>query len=120
MEALFKIIAFGKSYFKEGWNVFDFIVALGSGISIFLTMNTTLNVGGATSILRAFRVCRILRLVKRAKNLKVVFNTFIVSLPAMTNVGGLLFLLLYLYSVLGVYLFSNVAVGGVMTESLNF
>eukprot|EP00350_Pseudokeronopsis_sp_OXSARD2_P011470 CAMPEP_0170566168 /NCGR_PEP_ID=MMETSP0211-20121228/79665_1 /TAXON_ID=311385 /ORGANISM="Pseudokeronopsis sp., Strain OXSARD2" /LENGTH=88 /DNA_ID=CAMNT_0010887265 /DNA_START=1043 /DNA_END=1309 /DNA_ORIENTATION=- len=38
----------------------------------------------------------------------------------MANVGGLLFLLLYLYSILGVYLFAEVQIGGYLTENLNF
>ena len=49
-----------------------------------------------------------------------MFNTFIVTLPALANVGGLLLLLLYLYSVLGVYLFADVKRNGIMTEVINF
>jgi hypothetical protein len=49
-----------------------------------------------------------------------VFEAFIVTLPELTNVGGLLALLLYLYSILGVYLFAEVNLTGVLTDSLNF
>lgn len=71
-------------------------------------MNTTISLGGATTIVRAFRISRLFRLIKSAKSLRLVFNTFIVTLPAMVNVGGLLVLLLYLYSVIGVFLFAEV------------
>jgi len=120
LEAIIKIIALDVRYFKDGWNVFDFVIVFGSLLSILLTFVSSINLGGATSILRAFRVSRIFRLVNRAKRLKIVFNTFIVSLPAMANVGGLLFLLLYLYSVLGVYLFSEVTLNGFFTANQNF
>ena len=56
--------------------------------------------------MRTFRVLRIFKLFKGTKNLKVMFNTFIVSLPAMTSIGGLMALLIYVYAVLGVYFFA--------------
>ena len=33
LEALIKIIALGRQYFKENWNIFDFIIIIGSIIS---------------------------------------------------------------------------------------
>jgi hypothetical protein len=65
-------------------------------------------------------VGRILKLIKRAKSLKIVFNTFLITLPALANVGGLLMLLLYLYSILGVFLFADIAINGVLTDTMNF
>ena len=102
LEAVIKIIALGKIYFKDGWNIFDFIIVVISIVSVLISKNTSFNLGGATTIVRTFRVARIFRLVKRAKSLKLVFNTFIISIPALANVGSLLLLLLYLYAVLGV------------------
>jgi hypothetical protein len=37
-----------------------------------------------------------------------MFNTFIVTLPAVGSIGGLLGLLIYVYAVLGVNLFAEV------------
>jgi voltage-gated sodium channel len=34
LEAIFKIIAFGRSYFKESWNIFDLIIVIGSLVFI--------------------------------------------------------------------------------------
>lgn len=42
------------------------------------------------------------------------------TLPALVNVGGLLLLLMYLYSVLGVFLFANVKKNDALNEVLNF
>ena len=92
-EASVKILAYGKIYFHDGWNIFDFIVAIGTTISIFLSSFTSLNLGGATSIVRAFRVTRIIRLIKKAQSLRLIFITFIVTLPALINVGALLLLI---------------------------
>ena len=107
-------------YFNDGWNIFDFVIVIGSFASVFLTVFTSLSLGGATTIIRAFRISRVFRLVKRAQNLRLVFNTFIVTLPALANVGGLLLLLLYLYSVLGVYLFADVKKNGIMNDVINY
>jgi hypothetical protein len=121
IEAAIKIIALSGAYFKEGWNVFDFIVVIGSLISISLSqLIYSVNLKGAISIIRAFRILRILRLVKRARSLRLVFSTLIVSLPGLVNVGGLLGLLLYLDSVRGTQLFSTVKRNGFLDEVINF
>ena len=36
LEAIFKLIAYGKRYFNDYWNVFDFVIVLGSLIFIVL------------------------------------------------------------------------------------
>ena len=67
VEAIIKIIAIGKAYFKDGWNIFDFVVVVGSFVSIFISLSTSLNLGGTTTIVRAFRISRLFRLIKRAR-----------------------------------------------------
>ena len=70
--------------------------------------------------MRTFRVLRIFKLFKGTKNLKVMFNTFIVSLPAMTSIGGLMALLIYVYAVLGVYFFSQIKLSPPLNSFTNF
>ena len=121
LEAVIKIIGLGKAYFKDGWNIFDFLIVVFSGLSIILSQVTQINnVKGAITVIRSFRIMRILRLVKRAKSLRLVFSTLIVSLPGLVNVGGLLSLLLYLYAVLGTFLFATVKRNGFLDEMVNF
>ena len=128
-EAIIRITAFGfKEYFKEGWNIFDFIVVIGSIISIFISLALSLTTGnqqsvpikGAVTIIRTFRIMRVVRLIRRAKSLQLIFNTFVITLPALMNIGALLLLLLYLYSVVGVYLFGEVQRNGIFSDNLNF
>ena len=47
------------------------------------------------------RIARILRIVKSAARLRKLFYTLYLSLPSLANVGSLLFLLLFVYAVLG-------------------
>lgn len=64
-EAAIRIFAIGFGhYFKDGWNIFDLLIALGSLVGIFISQGTSLQIKG-TSILRAFRILRLVRLLKR-------------------------------------------------------
>ena len=58
---------------------------------------------------------------KRNRALKSTFMTFIVTIPSMMNIGSMVALLVIMYSVLGVYLFSEVKVNGILDdENINF
>lgn len=120
LEAVIKIIAFGKAYFKDVWNVFDFFVVLGSIAGIFINYFFKFNLGQSASLFRAFRIFRVLRLIKRAKSLRIMFTTLVVTLPALVNVGGLLLLLIFLYSILGVSLFAEVKMQAPLHSHANF
>lgn len=120
LEAVIKLVALGKDYFKTGWNNFDFIIVLGTYAGIILTSTTRLDVGPQTTIIRAFRIGRIFKLVKKAKSLKIIFNTFMVTIPSLANIGGLLILLIYLYAVFGVFMFATVKLQSSLNEHANF
>ena len=108
IEAMLKIFAMRKAYFYNGWNIFDFLIVLGTIFGVLITQFSGFNVGPQTTVIRAFRIGRIMRIIKRYKSLRKIFNTFIVSMPALANVGGLLFMFIYLYSVLGINLFAKI------------
>ena len=121
IEAAVKILALGwKSYFSDPWNRFDFSIVVGTTIFILLMLTVGVDFGPQTTLIRAFRISRILRLVKRAKSLKIIFETFLVTIPALVNVGGLLLLFLYLYSILGVSLFADVKLHNNLNSDANF
>jgi hypothetical protein len=62
------------------------------------------------------------KLVKRSTSLSFMFNTLMATIPALLNVGGLLVLLLFIYSILGVFLFAEVKIDDnpPLTSNLNF
>lgn len=88
--------------------MFDFLIVISAWFGIVVKYTHGLDVGPVTTIIRSFRIARILKIIKRYSHLRKIFNTFVVAVPALVNVGGLLFLFLYLYAVLGVFLFSAV------------
>lgn len=108
IEFAIKFIAFGLTYFSDGWNNFDFIIVMAAWLGMIANSIEGLDIGSLTTVIRSFRISRIFKIIKKYKNLRLLFYTFIGAIPQLTNVGGLLFLLLFLYSVLGVFMFAEV------------
>lgn len=68
LEAIIKLIAFKKYYFHDSWNIFDFTIVAFTLIMLFLqSVDIKVPFGNGPTILRALRIGRILRLIKRAK-----------------------------------------------------
>jgi hypothetical protein len=72
------------------------------------------------TIIKSFRIARILFLFKGNSTLKGTVMTFFVTLPAMTNIGSLLLLIIIIYAILGMYLFAEVKLNGLLTGNAQF
>ena len=120
LEMIIKMIAYEKNYFNDGWNVFDFLIVAFAWIGILSELIFNLNVGALTTVVRAFRILRVLKLIRTAKNLQKILNTFLLAIPELANVGALLFLFLFLFAVLGVFLFSGIRLQNHLTSHANF
>ena len=108
VEFVIKIIGFTpKGYFSDGWNVFDFVVVIGS-----LVDSITEGVGDSGLIslnfLRLFRALRLVKLMKHGK-LRLLLDTFVKSMAELPYVVLLIGLLFFLYAVVGMQLFGTVA-----------
>lgn len=78
IEAIVKIYALRCSYFKDGWNIYDFfIVASTYGFLILEVTGLLTGVGSTTTILRALRVGRIVRLVRKATSIRIIIYTLV-------------------------------------------
>ena len=102
------------------WNIFDLAITLLSCGTIVLDGIGSLPLGGSMSVIRSFRISKILRLIKKTKSLRHIFKTFIHCLKPLTNIGSLLLLILYMYTIAGVILFGQVKRNGKLTDTLNF
>ena len=65
-------------------------------------------------------MCRVLRLLKKAKRLYIIFNSFIHTIPAFINVGSLILVMIYIFSIMGNRLFAHVKLNGVLDHDRNF
>jgi len=71
-------------------------------------------------VLRVARVLRILRLLKNLKGLRDLVMTLVFSIPALINVGALLGLVIFMYAVLGLNLFTYVKQGDDLSGERTF
>ena len=71
IEAFIKIVAMKCSYFKDSWNVFDFVVVVFTPIVIVISLFPQLGIDAKkqATLLRVLRMLRILRIVKKAEKL---------------------------------------------------
>lgn len=98
IEMIMKIFAFGKKFFKSGWNVFDFAVIAISSVpfaSWFI-------------IFRTFRLFRLLRYVNRFTRLKQMINTFLALLPNFMAMLLVMAVFFYVFAIMAVCLFGDV------------
>lgn len=109
VEAILKLIAFGaRTYFRDSGNIFDSIIVITSIISSVISLTFDVDFGSSTTFIRALRISRVLKFISKAKSIRVIIDTFTYTLPALTNIGGLLVLFLYIFAILGVFLFAEV------------
>jgi hypothetical protein len=71
-------------------------------------------------VIRVFRVGRVLRLVKSAKGIRTLLFSLAVSLPALFNIGLLLFLIMFIYAVFGMQFFMHVKHTNGIDDMFNF
>ena len=68
-------------------------------------------------VMRILRILRILRLLKGAKELRDLIVTMVLSFPSLLNVGSLLALVIFIYAVLGVNMFTFIAHGDPIADA---
>lgn len=102
IEILLRLYAYGPSFFKNGWNNFDFIIvafSLVPGNGVFSCFR----------VVRVLRIFRTARLFGRIENLRIIVSAMLKALP---NLGWLLLILgifFYIFAVLSTTLFAEVA-----------
>jgi hypothetical protein len=101
LEAVAKITAYGSKYFSDSWNIFDFICVAAA------IVDRIFQLGGFATFFRVIRIIRVTRIARGLIQLRQLLETIVTSVIALLNVGSLLFLLLFVYSVLGVALFHS-------------
>ncbi|XP_031201603.1 sodium channel protein type 10 subunit alpha [Mastomys coucha] len=123
-ECVMKMFALRQYYFTNGWNVFDFIVVILSiGSQVFSAILKSLeNYFSPTlfRVIRLARIGRILRLIRAAKGIRTLLFALMMSLPALFNIGLLLFLVMFIYSIFGMASFANVVEEAGIDDMFNF
>ncbi|EGW00833.1 Sodium channel protein type 10 subunit alpha [Cricetulus griseus] len=123
-ECVMKMFALRQYYFTNGWNVFDFIVVILSiGSLVFSAILKSLESYFSPTLFRVIRLARIgriLRLIRAAKGIRTLLFALMMSLPALFNIGLLLFLVMFIYSIFGMASFANVVEEAGIDDMFNF
>jgi voltage-gated sodium channel len=100
-ELAIRIAAFGRrpqDFFRDGWNVFDFVV-IGLAFVPGVRQNVTL--------LRLARLLRVVRLVTVLPDLRVLLRAMVRSIPPITSLVLLTVLIMYVYGMVGWIIFHS-------------
>ncbi len=97
IELILKLVVYRLKFFKSGWNWFDLIIVAVSWVPS----------SGPLSVLRAFRILRVLRLFSIVPQMRRVIGALGHSLPGMASVIGVLGIVFYVSAVLTTKLFGQ-------------
>ncbi|KAM5324252.1 sodium channel protein type 3 subunit alpha isoform 1-T1 [Glossophaga mutica] len=121
-EFVLKLISLRYYYFTIGWNIFDFVVVILSIVGMFLAEMIEKYFVSPTlfRVIRLARIGRILRLIKGAKGIRTLLFALMMSLPALFNIGLLLFLVMFIYAIFGMSNFAYVKKEAGIDDMFNF
>lgn len=95
IEIIMKLIAYRLRFFRDGWNIFDFII-----VAVAYVPSSA-----GLSVLRALRILRALRLISIVPSMRKVVQGLLSAIPSMGAVVILLVLTFYIAAVMATKLF---------------
>ncbi|XP_019518330.1 PREDICTED: sodium channel protein type 5 subunit alpha isoform X1 [Hipposideros armiger] len=121
-ECIIKMAALRHYYFTNSWNIFDFVVVILSIVGTVLSDIIQKYFFSPTlfRVIRLARIGRVLRLIRGAKGIRTLLFALMMSLPALFNIGLLLFLVMFIYSIFGMANFAYVKWEAGIDDMFNF
>ncbi|XP_040827933.1 sodium channel protein type 7 subunit alpha [Ochotona curzoniae] len=122
VECVLKLISFVCHYFTIVWNIFDFMVVIFSitGLLLPVTVGHSLVPSSLVPMILLSRIIHILRLGKGPKVFHNLMLPLILSLPALLNISLLIFLVMFVYAIFGMYNFAYVKKEAGINDVSNF
>ena len=103
LEMVLKLFGLGiKEYVADGFNIFDAIIVILSLLELVQESEKS-----GLSVLRAFRLTRIFKIIKSWTSLRILLSTVLESLSAISNLGFLTLLYLFIFSLLAKQFFGG-------------
>ena len=102
-EAALKLRAWRLDYFRDGWNVFDFVIVPLSLIPAGLLPIPV----QVVRIIRGVRAFRVFRLISAFRQMRLIIEAIIKALPGVAWTAALLAVIYYVFAVIGVTLFEE-------------
>ncbi|XP_063422202.1 voltage-dependent calcium channel type A subunit alpha-1-like isoform X3 [Mytilus trossulus] len=110
IECTLKLLGFGLNYFRDPWNVFDFITVVGSIVDVLISL---INIGNSYAsfnigVFRLFRAARLIKLLRQGYTVRLLLWTFLQSFKALPYVCLLILMLFFIYAIIGMQVFGNI------------
>ena len=99
VELIVRMFSYGKKpwmFFTNGWNIFDFLIIVATPIF-----------AGQTTILRLLRIFRLIRIFRFLPEVRILSASIVKSMRPLLSMFALICLLLFLYGMVGTYLFGS-------------
>lgn len=97
LELALRLYAHRWSFFRDPWNVFDFVV-----VAIAL-----IPASGPFAVLRALRVLRVLRVLTLVPTMRRVVGALLSAVPGLASIAMVLLLIYYVFAVIATKLFGQ-------------
>ncbi|WP_435640471.1 ion transporter [Micavibrio aeruginosavorus] len=97
VELAMKLVLWRGSFFRNGWNVFDFIVVAISLLPMIAMF----------SVLRVFRVFRVFRLISVVPQMRRVVSALLRAIPGMASILAVLLVVFYVAAVMATQIFGH-------------
>nr|BAA13136.2 voltage-dependent calcium channel [Heterololigo bleekeri] len=109
IECILKLMGFGiGNYFRDRWNMFDFIIVIGSIIDVVTTNVLPSASSFRTGSFRLFRAARLVKLLRQGYTIRLLLWTFLQSFKALPYVCLLIAMLFFIYAIIGMQVFGNI------------
>ena len=107
---------------RGGWNRLDLAIVIASiiGLCVYFMNPTVLRALHVFRVERLLRVLRLGRMLEVFQTIKVLFTTFVVALPAFLNIGGLIFVIFFIFAYIGVLAFGDMQLGSGLNFHANY
>ena len=118
IEVIFKWIVYGvinngpQCYFKDGWNLLDFIITNVSILSIIfdnlvLSGDSLAKSSNKLELVKILRVLRSIRLITRSESLKISIMSLVYAMPGIVNLAIVIFMFFLLFGIFFLNLFKG-------------
>lgn len=91
-------------WLADGFNVFDLIIVIASIVEMFIISKGQ---GGVISVLRAFRLIRLIKLARSNVTLRCLIDSIAATVKAIGNFMVIMAIFIYVFSLLGMQLFAG-------------
>lgn len=105
IELTLRIFSYGKKpwmFFTSGWNVFDFLVILGVPVLLLISTDEP-----SVALLNLLMLLRLVRIFRFLPEFRILVSSLIKSLPPLGSMTVLISMMMFLYGMLGTYMFGK-------------